>query len=65
MAAVTRAFTVNPPVGTVVDYLKDFTHAEQWDPGTRSCVREDSGPVRVGSGWHNTSVFMGRTTELE
>jgi hypothetical protein len=65
VAAVTRAFTVRPPVGTVVDYLKDFAHAEQWDPGTRRCVREGSGPVGVGSRWRNTSVFMGRTTELE
>jgi hypothetical protein len=65
VAVVTRAFTVRPPVGTVVEYLKDFAHAEQWDPGTRRCVREDSGPVGVGSRWRNTSVFMGRTTELD
>lgn len=65
MAVVTRVFTVRPPVGTVVDYLKDFAHAEQWDPGTLRCVREGSGPVRVGSRWRNASVFMGRTTELD
>jgi carbon monoxide dehydrogenase subunit G len=65
VAVVTRVFTVRPPVGTVVDYLKDFAHAEQWDPGTLRCVREDAGPVRVGSRWRNASVFMGRTTELD
>jgi hypothetical protein len=65
VAVVTRAFTVQPPLATVVDYLKDFAHAEEWDPGTLRCVREDTGPVRVGSRWRNTSRFMGRTTELE
>lgn len=65
MAVVTRTFAVRPPLGTVVDYLKDFAHAEQWDPGTLRCVREDTGPVAVGSRWSNTSRFMGRTTELE
>jgi hypothetical protein len=48
----------------VVDYLKDFSHAEEWDPGTVSCERIDPGPVQVGSTWHNVSKIAGVSTEL-
>jgi len=62
---VERKFTVDKPVQVVVDYLKDFANAEEWDPGTRSCVRTDPGPVRIGSTWQNVSEFKGKETELE
>lgn len=65
MIDVERTFEVRQPVSVVVDYLSDFAHAEQWDPGTRSCTRTDSGPIRVGSTWHNVSEFKGKETELE
>jgi carbon monoxide dehydrogenase subunit G len=65
MVRVQRVFSVDRPMETVVDYLKDFSHAEEWDPGTISCHRLDSGPVKVGSGWHNVSKFNGRQTQLE
>jgi carbon monoxide dehydrogenase subunit G len=61
---ISRSFTVNPAPDTVRAYLLDFAHAEQWDPGTRRCERIDTGPVRVGSSWHNVSGFLGRTVEL-
>jgi carbon monoxide dehydrogenase subunit G len=64
MTTVTRTFTVSPPPEVVADYLKDFTHAEEWDPGTESCRRLDSGPVSTGSRWLNTSKIAGITTEL-
>jgi hypothetical protein len=48
----------------VVSYLADFSYAEQWDPGTVSCQRQDSGPVKVGSTWRNVPEFLGRRTEL-
>jgi hypothetical protein len=57
--------TVDRPLGMVVDYLADFAHTEQWDPGTVSCVRTDAGPVVVGSTWRNVSVFLGRRAELD
>ncbi len=65
MVHVTRTFTVARPVETVVAYLADFTHAEQWDPGTQSCTRLDSGPVQPGSKWKNVSKVLGRETELD
>jgi carbon monoxide dehydrogenase subunit G len=64
MTTVSRTFPVTPSRDVVLDYLKDFSHAQAWDPGTQSCTRIDSGPVLVGSTWRNVSRFAGRTTEL-
>ncbi|MBD3915680.1 SRPBCC family protein [Nocardioides hwasunensis] len=64
MTTVSRTFDVHPEPAVVVDYLKDFSNAEEWDPGTESCTRNDSGPVQVGSTWHNTSKIAGVSTEL-
>lgn len=64
MTTVTRTFSVDTPPDVVVAYLADFSHAEQWDPGTEKCTRQDSGPVRVGSSWRNVSKIAGIGTEL-
>ena len=64
MTTVSRTFTVRPDPTTVVDYLKDFAHAEAWDPGTESCTQESPGEIRVGTRWHNVSKIAGVTTEL-
>ncbi|WP_375478501.1 SRPBCC family protein [uncultured Jatrophihabitans sp.] len=65
MTSVSRTFTVSAAPATVLDYLADFTNAEEWDPGTQKCTRNDAGPVVVGASWHNVSKIMGTTTELE
>jgi carbon monoxide dehydrogenase subunit G len=65
MTTVSRTFDVRPSPAVVVDYLKDFGNAEEWDPGTESCTRTDSGPVTVGSTWHNVSKIAGVSTELD
>jgi carbon monoxide dehydrogenase subunit G len=62
---VERTFTVDRPVEVVVEYLKDFANAEQWDPGTVTCTRIGDGPVEVGARWHNVSEFKGKETELD
>lgn len=64
MATITRTFAVTPDPTTVVDYLKDFAHAEAWDPGTERCTQESHGEIRVGTRWHNVSKIAGVTTEL-
>jgi hypothetical protein len=64
MTDTERTFTVTPPVPVVLEYLKDFSHTEQWDPGTEACRREDSGPIVVGSRWHNVSKVAGHRSEL-
>ncbi|WP_442805788.1 SRPBCC family protein [Streptomyces sp. NBC_01341] len=49
----------------IVAYMADFSHTEQWDPGTISCRQVDAGaPVEVGTTWLNVSSFRGRRTEL-
>lgn len=65
MTTVSRTFDVRPAPARVIDYLKDFGNAEDWDPGTESCTRLDSGPVQVGSRWHNRSKIAGVSTELD
>jgi carbon monoxide dehydrogenase subunit G len=60
---VERTFTVATAVETVFDYLADFTHTNEWDPGTVE-TRRTSGDGGVGTTYANTSEFMGRRTEL-
>ncbi|WIM88108.1 SRPBCC family protein [Candidatus Mycobacterium wuenschmannii] len=64
MPSVSRHFSVRPSQAQVVDYLKDFAHTTEWDPGTQACTRTDSGPVAVGATWHNVSRIFGITAEL-
>src|SRR6478752_1392168 len=64
MTHVQRTFTVHRPIETVVAYLKDFAHAESWDPGTVTCTQTSPGEVRVGTTWRNVSKIRGRETEL-
>lgn len=64
MIDVERTFVVRKPVDVVVEYMKDFAHAEEWDPGTKSCTQVSDGPVQVGTSWHNVSVVRGKETEL-
>jgi len=61
---VTRTFTVAAAPHEVVDYLKDFGNATEWDPGTRSCDRLGAGPIEVGARWRNVSKIGGVETEL-
>ncbi len=64
MPTVSRTFRVNAAPERVVTYLSDFGNAETWDPGTEKCTRNDDGPIRVGSNWHNESKIAGVSTEL-
>jgi carbon monoxide dehydrogenase subunit G len=60
---VERTFTVTTPIETVFDYLADFTHTNEWDPGTVE-TRRTSGDGGVGTTYANTSEFIGRKTDL-
>ncbi|MEV7415477.1 SRPBCC family protein [Streptomyces sp. NPDC089919] len=64
MIRVVRTIAIHRPMQEAVAYLEDFTHAEDWDPATVSCVRLDQGPVGPGARWRNTSRFRGRTSEV-
>ena len=60
---VERTFTVAMPIETVFDYLADFTHTNEWDPGTIETHRL-GGDGGVGTTYANTSEFAGRRTAL-
>jgi carbon monoxide dehydrogenase subunit G len=64
MPTVSRTFSVSPIPSQVIDYLKDFGNAVEWDPGTQRCTRIDSGPIGQGASWHNVSKIFGVSTEL-
>ncbi|KFU82121.1 Polyketide cyclase / dehydrase and lipid transport [Amycolatopsis lurida] len=64
MIRVERSLTVATPAPLVAEYLADFAHAVEWDPGTVSCVRVDDGEIDVGTRWRNVSEFRGKRTEL-
>lgn len=60
---VERTFTVPRPPDEVFAYLADFTHTQEWDPGTVTTTRT-SGDGGLGTTYANTSEFMGRRVEL-
>lgn len=60
---VARTFTVSRPITEVFDYLSDFEHTIEWDPGTVE-TRRTAGDGGLGTTYSNRSQFMGRETEL-
>ncbi len=58
-----RTVDTDASPAVVFAYLSDFTHTNEWDPGTVE-TRLVSGDGGVGTTYHNTSKFMGRQTEL-
>lgn len=65
MVQVQRTFVVEVPQHVVVGYLRDFSHTEAWDPGTVICDQVGDDAISVGTVWHNTSRFLGLSTELD
>ena len=63
MPSVTRTFTTTASPEAAYAYLADFTNAESWDPGTRTCERT-GGDGGVGTTYRNVSSFLGREVEL-
>jgi carbon monoxide dehydrogenase subunit G len=58
-----RTVETTAPPDRVFAYLSDFTHTNEWDPGTVRTERV-AGDGGVGTTYHNTSRFLGRETEL-
>lgn len=63
MTTIERRVRVERPLSRVFTYLSDFTTTNEWDPGTVETVRT-GGDGGVGTTYHNTSRFLGRTTSL-
>ncbi|CAH0220871.1 SRPBCC family protein [Rhodococcoides fascians] len=64
MVDVTRTFTAAVALDKAAAFLRDFSNASAWDPGTESCTQVSDGPVAVGTQWHNVSKLFGVATEL-
>ena len=47
------------------DYLKNFEHTSEWDPGTPVVEKTSTGPVAVGSTFHAEAEFKGKRQPLE
>ena len=60
---VERTLTVPRPIETVFAYLGDFTHTNEWDPGTVETTLV-SGDGDVGTTYRNVSRFLGRESTL-
>ncbi len=67
MATVERTITVPTPLGTVWDYVTDFTSTEEWDPPTQRCTKEAAAGQDgkgVGTEYLNVSKVAGKDTEI-
>ena len=64
MTTIERTITTTTPPAKVFPYLVDFSHATEWDSGTKSCelVSGDGGP---GTVYRNVSQFAGNEVELD
>jgi hypothetical protein len=51
-------------VSLAYDYLSDFSSVAEWDPGVSSAIREQPGPLKIGSTFAIEAVFMGRQIPL-
>ena len=60
---ITRSVETTTPIEKVFAYLSDFTHTEEWDPGTVS-TRQVAGDGGEGTKYDNVSKFAGSKTEL-
>lgn len=63
MPSVSRTFSTVATPDAAYAYLADFTHAEEWDPGSQTCERT-SGDGGVGTTYRNVSTFLGREVEI-
>jgi carbon monoxide dehydrogenase subunit G len=63
MPSVSRTFSTVATPDAAYAYLADFTHAEEWDPGTQTCERT-SGDGGVGTTYRNVSTVLGREVEI-
>jgi hypothetical protein len=49
MARFVDAIDLPLPIERVFDYLADFSHTAEWDPGVVEARQLDEGPVRLGA----------------
>ncbi|MEO6880457.1 MAG: SRPBCC family protein [Mycobacteriaceae bacterium] len=47
------------------NYLKEFEHTCEWDPGTPVTEKRSTGPVAVGSKFHAEAQFRGKRQPID
>lgn len=63
MPAIERTMTTTTDPAAVWEFLSDFRSTEQWDPPTRTTVRE-SGDGGIGTVYRNISSVLGHDVEI-
>jgi Polyketide cyclase / dehydrase and lipid transport len=58
MAHITRTVSTTWTPEQAFDYMADFSHAAEWDPGVATSARVDRGPLGPGSAF-DLSVVVG------
>jgi polyketide cyclase/dehydrase/lipid transport protein len=64
MIVVERTFTVAAAPDAALDYLRDYAHAQDWDPATQRITRTGTGPLVPGAAWTHRCRIFGVTAEL-
>jgi uncharacterized protein YndB with AHSA1/START domain len=65
MARFVDAIDLPLPIGEAFDYLADFSHTAEWDPGVAEAERLTPGAPRQGSRFRVVVSFLGRRLPLE
>lgn len=65
MAHYQATIRVPVPIQTAFDYLADFSHTAEWDPGIVEAETLTPGQIGKGSRFRVVSSFLGRRVELE
>jgi len=65
MARFLDVIDVSMPLTGAFEYLADFCHCADWDPGVIEARRVDSGPLGVGSRFALVVAFLGRRVPMQ
>lgn len=65
MITVDETVQTTLPPAEAFDYLSNFEHTSEWDPGTPVMEKTSTGPVAVGSTFHAEAEFRGKRQPLE
>ena len=65
MARFVDAIDLPLSIEQAFDYLADFSHTAEWDPGVAEARQLDDAPVRLGTRFHVVVAFLGRRIPFE
>ena len=65
MTRLHETIETTAPLDVAFPFVSDFANSERWDPGVRSSVRIDSGPVAVGATYKLEVRMGGRFAPME